>query len=449
MLFPDNFSKDNSNGREDNPAKVKLIENDRRYRLLAGKMTEIIWALDLKKFRFEYISPLAEQVVGYKPEEVIGIPLERFVRLESMERVREIFHRRYQKTLAHPCLRPQTLDLGVYHKCGKTIWIEASARFYRNDCNEAVGIVGVARDCTKRKLAEEILRQREERYRTILTTIQEGYCEVDLAGNLLFCNKAFCEITGYTQAELWGRNYSRFMPHDEAQKIHNIFNQVLKTEVSLKSIEFGVTRRDGKKQYLKISVSLLRDLDGKVVGFCGIARNITEQKRTEEELRKSYGELENQVKERTAALVYSQQELQRTNAALKVLLEQKEENRAAFERTIINNVKELVYPVIDRLSQTSLTAQQRGHIDVLIASLDQITSPLFKKNPLRYADLTPTEIQVAGMIKCGKTTKEISRLMNIGVSTVDFHRNNIRKKLDLKKKKINLQTFLRSQDMGL
>lgn len=449
MLFPNNSKTDNLDGRQNNPAKDKLIENDRRYRLLAGKMTEIIWALNLKKFRFEYLSPLAEQIVGYTPEEVIGVPLERFIQPESMERVREIFHRRYQKTLDHPCTKPQTLDLGLYHKCGRTIWIEASARFYRNDCNEAVGIVGVARDCTKRKLAEEILRQREERYRTILTTMQEGYCEVDLAGNLLFCNKAFCGITGYTQAELWGRSYNQFMQSDEAQKIYNIFNQVLKTEMPLKSIEFAVTRRDGNKRYLKISVSLLKDLDGKSIGFCGIARNITEQKRTEEELRKSYDELENQVKERTAALLVSQQELQRTNAALKILLERKEENQAAFERTIVNNVKDLVHPVIDRLSQTRLTEQQRGHIEVLIASLDQITRPLFKKNPLQYADLTPTEIQVAGMIKCGKTTKEISRLMNIGISTIDFHRNNIRKKLGLKKKKINLQTFLRSQDMGL
>lgn len=449
MLFSDNTRDDRPQDGEDNPAKVKLIENDKRYRLLAGKITEIIWALDLEKFQFEYISPLAEQVVGYTPEEVIGVPLERFIRPESMERVREIFHRRYQKTLANPCTRPQTLDIGVYHKCGRTIWIEASARFYRNDCNEAVGIVGVARDCTKRKLAEEILRQREERYRTILTTIQEGYCEVDLSGNLLFCNKAFCNITGYSQAELWGRNYSRFLPQDEARKIYDIFSQVLKTGVPAKSIEFGVTRRDGKKQYLKISVSLLKDLDGKSTGFCGIARNITEQKHTEEKLRQSYDELENQVKERTTALIDSQQALQRANTALKVLLEQKEESRAILEKTIVNNVKDLVQPVISRLDQSNLTEQQRGYIDLLIASLDQVTQPLVRKSPLQYANLTPTEVQVAGMIKCGKTTKEISRLMNIGVSTVDFHRNNIRSKLDLKKKKVNLQTFLRSQEIGL
>ncbi|MFH2066531.1 MAG: PAS domain S-box protein [Pseudomonadota bacterium] len=326
---------------------------------------------------------------------------------------------------------------------------QAKIKLIENDKkarHEAVGIVGVARDCTKRKPAEEILRQREERYRNILSTIQEGYCEVDLSGNLLFCNKAFCTITGYSQAEMWGRNFRRFMQKEEAEKLYRIFSDVLKTETPVKSIEYGITRRDGERQYLKISVSLLNDPDGRPMGFCGIVRSITEQKQIEEKLRKAYDELENQVNERTAALKKSQLELQHANTALKVLLEQKEENKAILEKTIVRNVKELVLPVISRLSQGNLSDKQQGYMDLLSANLFEITKPFVGKSPLKYANLTPTEVQVAGMIKCGKTTKEISELMNIGISTVDFHRNNIRKKLGLKKKKVNLQTFLRSQE---
>ncbi len=449
MFLPDTIRKNQFNSKEKNQAKNKLIENDKKYRLLAGKITEIIWALDLNRFEFEYVSPMVEQVVGYAPEEIIGVPLRRLVRPESMERIKEIFHQRYQKTFPHPCTKPQTLDLGVYHKSGKTVWLEASARFYRDENDEAVGIVGVARDCTKRKLAEEILRQREERYRNILSNIQEGYCEVDLSGNLLFCNKAFCQITGFSQAELWGRNYSLFVKKDEAKEIFNIFNQVLKTEAPAKSIDYQVTNQNGEKQYLKLSVSLLNDLDGRPMGFCGIVRNITEQKQIEEKLRRSHDELENQVNERTADLKKYQQELQDANTTLKVLLEKKDENKALFEKIVVSNVKELVLPIISKLSQSNLSEKQRTCLDLLSANLNQITKPFLRKSPLQYANLTPTEVQVASMIKCGKTTKEISTLMNIGISTVDFHRNNIRKKLDLKKKKVNLQIFLRSQESDL
>lgn len=311
MLLSDIIRENQFNSKEKNQAKNKLIENDKKYRLLAGKITEVIWALDLKKLQFDYVSPLVEQIVGYTPEEVVGIPLERFVRPDSMENVRELFHRRYQKTLLSPCIKPQTLDIGVYHKSGKTIWLEASARFYRNENDEAIGIVGVARDCTKRKLAEEMLRQREERYRNILSNIQEGHCDADLSRDLLFCNKAF------------------------------------------------------------------------------------------------------------------------------------------VEKTVVSNVKELVLPIISKLAQSNLNEKQRAYLELLSENLNQITKPFLRKSPLQYANLTPTEVQIASMIKCGKTTKEISALMNIGISTVDFHRNNIRKKLDLKKKKVNLQIFLRSQESDL
>jgi PAS domain S-box-containing protein len=449
MLFPDTIRINQFNRKEKNQAKNKLIGNDKKYRLLAGKITEVIWALDLSKFQFDYVSPLVEQIVGYAPEELVGAPLERFVRPDSMESIKELFHQRYQKKFSHPCTKPQTLDIGVYHKSGKTIWLEVSARFYRNHHDKAVGIVGVARDCTKRKLAEEILRQREERYRTILSNIREGYCEVDLSGNLLFCNKAFCKITGYSQAELWGRNYSRFMKEDEAKGIFHIFNKVLLSETPAKSIDYQVITRNGERQYLKISVSLLNDLDGRPMGFCGIIRNITEQKQIEEKLRRTYDELENQVDERTADLKKSQQELRDANTTLKVLLEKKDENKTILEKTVVSNVKELVMPIISKLAQSNLNEKQRTYLGLLSENLNQITKPFLRKSPFQYANLTPTEVQIASMIKCGKTTKEISALMNIGISTVDFHRNNIRKKLDLKKKKVNLQIFLRSQDSGL
>ena len=111
----------------------------------------------------------------------------------------------------------------------------------------------------KKKQAEEKLYQSEEKYRTILENMQEGYFEVDLAGNFTFVNDSLCQIHGYLKEEIIGMNNRQYTEKGVAKKVFLAFNQVYKTREPLKEINWQITRKDGTKRYIEASVSLKKD----------------------------------------------------------------------------------------------------------------------------------------------------------------------------------------------
>jgi PAS domain S-box-containing protein len=137
----------------------------------------------------------------------------------------------------------------------------------------------------KRKGAEETLRQSEERYRTILDNIEDSYYEVDLAGNITFFNDSVCRDLGYSKKEMIGMNNRQYMDKDNAKKVYQVFNQIYTTGEPYKAYDWEIIRKDGTKRIHESSVSLLRNAKGERIGFRGIARDITERKRAEEEYR--------------------------------------------------------------------------------------------------------------------------------------------------------------------
>jgi PAS domain S-box-containing protein len=141
------------------------------------------------------------------------------------------------------------------------------------------------RDITERKRAEEVLRESEARYRTILENIQDGYFEVDLAGNCTFANEARCQSLGYTKEELIGMNNRQFVEKETSKKVFEVFNRVYRTGEPVGGLDEEVIRKDGTKASSEISISLIRDLKGDPIGFRGISRDITGRKRAENALR--------------------------------------------------------------------------------------------------------------------------------------------------------------------
>jgi signal transduction protein with GAF and PtsI domain/DNA-binding CsgD family transcriptional regulator len=134
--------------------------------------------------------------------------------------------------------------------------------------------------------------------------------------------------------------------------------------------------------------------------------------------------------------------LEEVNAALKVLLKQRDEDKAELEEKVIFNVKELVSPYLEILKNSKLSTRQKSYVSVLESNLNEIVSPFIHKLSSSYFNLTPKEIQVADLIKKGKTTKEIADLLNSSIRVIDFHRNNLRKKFGLINKKTNLRSHL-------
>jgi PAS domain S-box-containing protein len=138
-------------------------------------------------------------------------------------------------------------------------------------------------DITDRQRTEKALRESEEKYRAILASIEEGYYEVDLAGNLTFFNDTLCNILGYPADELVGMNNQQYMDAENAKKVFQTFNLVYETGEPTRAFDWEIIGKDGSSKLLEASVSLMRDAIGNPIGFRGIARDITEQRYTQVE----------------------------------------------------------------------------------------------------------------------------------------------------------------------
>jgi len=135
-----------------------------------------------------------------------------------------------------------------------------------------------------RKKAEEVLRGSEEKYRTILENIEEGYYEVDLAGNLTFFNDSLCRITGSTRDELIGMNNREYMDQDTAKEVYRTFTNVYDTGKPTKGFGYEIKLKDGTRRNVESSVSLIKDAEGHRIGFRGIVQDVTQRKQMEAEL---------------------------------------------------------------------------------------------------------------------------------------------------------------------
>jgi polar amino acid transport system substrate-binding protein len=131
--------------------------------------------------------------------------------------------------------------------------------------------------------AEEALSTSEEKYRTILHSIQEAYYEVDLAGNLTFFNDSLCRHLGYSKDELMGMNNRQFTSKETVERVYKTFNSVFKTGKAATAFDWEMIAKDGTKEFVELSVSLMRDSEGRPVGFRGVVRDISERKKAEEQ----------------------------------------------------------------------------------------------------------------------------------------------------------------------
>ncbi len=148
-------------------------------------------------------------------------------------------------------------------------------------------------------------------------------------------------------------------------------------------------------------------------------------------------ELQVQVEEKT-------REVEETLTALRVLMTQQQQDSKEAEKTILNNINNLVIPYAERLQKTPLNDNQRTIVEMLIANLKQVSDSLINNHDLLEMKLTPVEIQVANLIREGKQTKEIASLLNLSDLTISTHRKNIRRKLNIKDRKLSLNAYLSS-----
>jgi PAS domain S-box-containing protein len=192
-----------------------------------------------------------------------------------------------------------------------------------------------------------------------------------------------------------------------------------------------------------VSVSPLYDDENHLTGGIHVARDITHLKDIEAALRESNEKLEQHVAMRTVELVQKAEDLKESNIAMKVLMKHREQDRTEIQESVTHNIRELVFPNLDRMEHGIASKEQlNACIREIKNCLENVISP--SPRSLSGKGLSPAELRIAEMIRAGKSTKEIADLLSISHGTVRTHRERIRKKLGLTNQKTNLQTYLHS-----
>ncbi len=241
----------------------------------------------------------------------------------------------------------------------------------------------------------------------------------------LGCNKAFEDSLGYGREDIIGKSEYAIMKRKQARIHHHQDMRLMETGETT-SYEVSCLYPDGREHELLVFKSLFFDTKGAIGGLIGANLDITERNRAQARAEQHAEELEN------------------TNTALRVLLKQVNENKTEMESKVLDNFTRLVNPYLDLLEENLANTPQQEYIHVIKKNIKKITSSFSLNLSSSYLGLSPREIQVADLVRQGRANKEASRILNISINAVEFHRNNLRKKLGLQNKKVNLRTYLLS-----
>jgi len=220
------------------------------------------------------------RIVGYPRDELMGMNNRRYMSQDTAEKVYQTFNEVYRTG------KPKkAFEWELIRKDGTKRFVEVSVSLRVDAKGIPKGFYGIARDITERKQAEQALQDSEEKYRSILRSIEEGYYEVDLAGNFTFFNDFLVKSLGYTREELVGLNNRQYMNPETANLVFETFNEVYRTGNPKRDFQWDLINKDGTRRFVEVSVSLMRNEKGEPKGFYGLARDVTERKQAEEQLR--------------------------------------------------------------------------------------------------------------------------------------------------------------------
>lgn len=283
------------------------------------------------------------------------------------------------------------------------------------------------------------LREGEEKYRLLAESLSQAFFELDELGVITFANDSFCRLLDYSHQLVQGLSAVEITDKSGARLLTKlVMGNVKATQNQLlinlygkdgRKIKAGITARRIERRQDGTSANALLALlhpDGNPDAPQMMAQSEPREMTEEEQVDRM--KLKEMVK------------------SLRSILEKRKQETKMIQNQVTTNVRELVLPYIRNIRKTELDLRQKAYVDILESNLEEIISPFAKVLSTREFNLTPSEMQIANLVKQGKSTKYIAKLLNLSRRTVESHRRNIRIKLGLKNKKANMRSFLASID---
>lgn len=405
-----------------------LRESEEKYDIHFSLANDVIYAID-EGLKITSISPSIGRILGYRPEELVGKPIRDLKMLHQDD---------IEKALSEirQVLSGGKINCSVYQfvaKDGSRVFGEVSGVPLVRD-GKAVSVISVARDITERIEMEKSLRESEERFRTIFESARDCIYIKNLDLKYVFVNPFMEKLFRLTSQDILAHGDKDLFRIRRGANIRQSDLRVIGGEV----VEEECTRTVGgtSRTFHVIKVPM-RDSAGTVTGLCGIARDITERKRTEEELLVKERELASQARY-----------LEDMNIALKVLLDSREKEKKQEQEGIVLKARKIIYPYLEKMEAVCPDGEARVYLGIIRANLEELLLSCTDGISLQYLTFTPTEVRIADLIKQGKTSKEIASLLRITPFAVSFHRGNIRKKCGLLNSKKNLMVHLHDAEHG-
>jgi PAS domain S-box-containing protein len=436
-----------------------LRESEIRFRELFNRMSSGVAVYEAKdngrEFIFRDINRPGERISQVSRDQVVGKSIRQvFPGVEDFG-LFEVFQQVWRTGEAqhHPAAK--------YEDERISSWVENYV--YKLPSGE---IVAVYDDITDRKHAEETILGAKQEWERTFDAVPDLIAILDDKFRIVKTNKAMSDTLGLSPDEAVGllcyenihgtTEPPPFCPHAK-----------LLLDGQAHTVEI---HEEGLGGDFFVSVSPRYDSKGRLIGSVHVAHDITAKKQAEAELQKTLDELEQKVYKRTQELSMSNAKmhyeieerkvveeflnkkeeelkhqadhLEKTNMALKVLLDHRDEERTRLKDGILLNVKKLVMPYLDKLDMFLPNDHAKTYLNIIKTNLETLVSPFTNNLSSKHLNLTPTEMQVADFVRNGFANKEIASHLNVSIDAVSFHRKNIRKKLGLIKRKTNLRSYL-------
>ncbi|HAX98561.1 MAG TPA: hypothetical protein DCY12_06665 [Candidatus Atribacteria bacterium] len=304
----------------------------------------------------------------------------------------------------------------------------------KNKAGNVIAAIEMVENITEQKRLKQVLRESETKYRTLYESSYDAIMLLTPEEGFLGGNPAAIEMFGCAnEKEFISQSPASLSPKYQPDGIRS---SIKAQQMMARALEKGTYffewkhRRLNGAEFFSTVLLTRMELNGKNV-LQATVRDITDRKLAEQTLIERQKQLEAQTKD-----------LEEINTTLKVLLKKREEDKKELEEKVFLYTKELIEPYIEKLKKSGLNDNQKAYVSILESNLKNIISPVTRTLFAMYLHFTSAEIKIASLIKQGKTTKEIASLLNLAAQTIESHRKNIRKKLGIRSKKINLRTHL-------